>query len=455
MILVLIFIAVTLSMLYLKWKYFTTHSPIPSLSPQFLFGNLLQSGVLNGVSPPHILAAFKKRFGDVFQFWVGPSRFIIVNNIVDVEHIFTHRHIYDQGDIFIEKFSVSYPNSLISTKETLDGEDISKKNELLRALRDMISSIMPIIYLPTIVAKIYVTLSLRQRRARKVIERYIDKMIQHELAASSESVVQRKRTSLIASLVDALQNNQKLESIKSEEEKKGKMQNKRIRLKFTDHELSCFFSYLSIGLSRDEVLDEMVAFLVAGFESTSSTLAWFIHLMSKHPQVQQKIKTELMNDNNLQRLSLDRLDSLIYLDCVINEVFRFCPPTTGTIRTLTIDDRLPSSDVQLFKGESVLIPFHNLAHDARYWSIDPEIFYPERFLGEDKNHHPYALIPFGGGHRQCIGQELARFELKVIAARLMQYVTFGDGGIQVNAGGHSVGLAVIPKHVGVTIDVTE
>ncbi|CAF3510420.1 unnamed protein product [Rotaria sp. Silwood1] len=254
-------------------------------------------------------------------------------------------------------------------------------------------------------------------------------MIQHELAASSESVVQRKRTSLIASLVDALQNNQKLESIKSEEEKKG--------------------------LSRDEVLDEMVAFLVAGFESTSSTLAWFIHLMSKHPQVQQKIKTELMNDNNLQRLSLDRLDSLIYLDCVINEVFRFCPPTTGTIRTLTIDDRLPSSDVQLFKGESVLIPFHNLAHDARYWSIDPEIFYPERFLGEDKNHHPYALIPFGGGHRQCIGQELARFELKVIAARLMQYVTFGDGGIQVNAGGHSVGLAVIPKHVGVTIDVTE
>ncbi|CAF0873411.1 unnamed protein product [Rotaria sp. Silwood1] len=254
-------------------------------------------------------------------------------------------------------------------------------------------------------------------------------MIQHELAASSESVVQRKRTSLIASLVDALQNNQKLESIKSEEEKKG--------------------------LSRDEVLDEMVAFLVAGFESTSSTLAWFIHLMSKHPQVQQKIKTELMNDNNLQRLSLDRLDSLIYLDCVINEVLRFCPPATGTIRTLTIDDRLPSSDVQLFKGESVLIPFHNLAHDARYWSIDPEIFYPERFLGEDKNHHPYALIPFGGGHRQCIGQELARFELKVIAARLMQYVTFGDGGIQVNAGGHSVGLAVIPKHVGVTIDVTE
>ncbi|CAF1016470.1 unnamed protein product [Rotaria sordida] len=58
----------------------------------------------------------------------------------------------------------------------------------------------------------------------------------------------------------------------------------------------------------------------------------------------------------------------------------------------------------------------------------------ERFMGEDKNHHPYALIPFGSGHRQCIGQDLARFELKVIAARLMQQVTFGDGGPEVNAG---------------------
>jgi cytochrome P450 len=196
----------------------------------------------------------------------------------------------------------------------------------------------------------------------------------------------------------------------------------------------------------------MVAFLIAGFESTSSTLAWFIHLMSKHPQVQQKIKAELIDNDSLQHLSLDRLDSLLYLDCVINEVLRYIPPATGTIRTLTMNDRLPATGAQLFKGDSVMIPFYNLAHDTRYWSIDPEIFYPERFLVEDKNYHPYALIPFGGGHRQCIGQDLARFELKVIAARLMQHVTFSDGGPQINAGRHSMRLAIIPKHVGVFID---
>jgi cytochrome P450 len=123
-----------------------------------------------------------------------------------------------------------------------------------------------------------------------------------------------------------------------------------------------------------------------------------------------------------------------------------------TARTLTVDDRLPESNVLLKKGDHVHIPIYNLTRDTRHWSIDPEIFYPERFLGEDKNYHSYALLPFGGGHRQCIGQDLARFELKVIAARLMQHVTFGDGGPEVNAGGHLVRLSTMPKHVGVTIE---
>jgi cytochrome P450 len=161
----------------------------------------------------------------------------------------------------------------------------------------------------------------------------------------------------------------------------------------------------------------MFLFLLAGFETTSTALAWFTHFMSKYPPVQQKSKAELMMvDGNKKDLLLERLDSLVYLDCVAKEVLRFFPPSNGTARTLTMDDRLPESGAQLYKGDSVLIPFHNLARDTRYWSIDSEFFYSERFLGEDKNHHPYALIPFGNGHRQCIGQDLARFELKVIVA---------------------------------------
>jgi cytochrome P450 len=207
-----------------------------------------------------------------------------------------------------------------------------------------------------------------------------------------------------------------------------------------------------LGLSRTELLHEILLFLIAGFETTSSALSWLIYHMSKHPRVQQKIKAELMNDNNeKQPLTVEHLDSLVYLDAVINEMFRFSPPADGTYRTLTVDDHLPESNVLLYKGEQVCISLSNVARDPRYWSIDPELFYPERFLGEDKSHHPYAFLPFGSGHRQCVGQDLARFELKVIAARLMQHITFGDGGPEVNTGEKMCNLTIRPKQVGVTI----
>ena len=96
--------------------------------------------------------------------------------------------------------------------------------------------------------------------------------------------------------------------------------------------------------------------MVAGYETTSTALSWFIYLMSKNPRVQQKIKAELMVDNTHEDLTLDRIDSLIYLDCVINEVFRFYIPVSGTVRMVYMDDCLPKSGAQLFKGTQVFIP---------------------------------------------------------------------------------------------------
>jgi cytochrome P450 len=116
MFLLLTFSVIALLILYLKVKYFTLHGPIPGLSPHFFFGNLIQSGLLQGKSPPQIFAAFKQRYGDIFQFWFGPTRLIVVSNIDDVQHIFNHRNIYDQGDIYIEQFAILVPNGLITLK---------------------------------------------------------------------------------------------------------------------------------------------------------------------------------------------------------------------------------------------------------------------------------------------------------------------------------------------------
>ncbi|CAF5034978.1 unnamed protein product, partial [Rotaria sp. Silwood1] len=206
-------------------------------------------------------------------------------------------------------------------------------------------------------------------------------------------------------------------------------------------------------LSQAEVIGEMLSFLSAGFSTTSTALAWFIFLMIKHPHVQNKLKKELA-EYNYQRLSMEQLESLIYLDCVFRELLRFVPPALGTLRTLVADDQLPSTGAYLSKGDQVAIPFYNIHRDQRYClgPMDPEQFHPERYLIDYNNDNSkIAFLTFGGGHRQCLGQDFARLELKAIFARIMQHVTFGDGGPILNAGGYKQTDTILPKHIGVTI----
>ncbi|CAF1186860.1 unnamed protein product [Rotaria sp. Silwood1] len=308
--------------------------------------------------------------------------------------------------------------------QTIEEPNINKKNQLTKALNDFLQVFIQTIRLPNFIAKLYLKLSSRYQRAKATIDQYLNQIMEHEQRKPTEQIAEQKRTSLIASLITSLQQDEKLEAAKPEQQKKG--------------------------LSRAEVIDELLLFLVAGSETTGSAIAWFIYLMSKHPRVQAKIKAEL-GDNKHNHMTVEQVESLTYLDCVLQEVFRFIPPVAGTTRIVTVDDRLPGSGVQLHKGDELLISFYNLTRDNRCWKIDPDLFYPERFQSEDVNHHSYASIPFGGGHRQCIGQDLARFELKVITTRLMQYVTFGDAGAEVNSGGYAQKVITTPKNVGVTI----
>ncbi|CAF1337901.1 unnamed protein product [Didymodactylos carnosus] len=133
----------------------------------------------------------------------------------------------------------------------------------------------------------------------------------------------------------------------------------------------------------------------------------------------------------------------------MKEVLRMAPIIDCTIRTLLKDDEF--NGIKVHKGDSIMIAVHNVHMDERYWNVNPHEFRPERFMNEDKNYNPYALGTFGGGYRACAGQDLARVELKTIVTRLMQYVTFIDGGEEKNSGGKVQGLTTVPKHIGVYI----
>jgi len=117
MFLLLILTILLLAYIYVKLKYYTLRGPIPGLSPHVLFGNLIQSAIIfNGATTADVFPLFKHRFGNIFQFWLGPTRMIVISSVGDVQHIFTNRHIYDLGDMYVQKFGILFPNTLMCIK---------------------------------------------------------------------------------------------------------------------------------------------------------------------------------------------------------------------------------------------------------------------------------------------------------------------------------------------------
>ncbi|CAF3013426.1 unnamed protein product [Rotaria sp. Silwood2] len=168
--------------------------------------------------------------------------------------------------------------------------------------------------------------------------------------------------------------------------------------------------HAAFGLTLSEIFDEVLAMIIAGYETTSIALLWFIFFSCKNPQVQQRMKDELrehdllMTDDltDVPPLTPEILSSLTYCECVTKEVLRLAPIGAFATSVATCDTIV--DDAKIHRGQTVFIAIHNINIDARYWHhADPRQFVPERFLAEDQNHHPLTMIPFGGGHRACIG----------------------------------------------------
>jgi cytochrome P450 len=110
---------------------------------------------------------------------------------------------------------------------TLDDQSDNNRNELTQAFYSLLNTMQIILQLPTFLGQIYMFLNFKVRRARTIIDRYLEQMIEQELNATPEMRAERKRTSLIASLVTALQEDETLEASKPEEEKKGRFSQKK------------------------------------------------------------------------------------------------------------------------------------------------------------------------------------------------------------------------------------
>ena len=167
-----------------------------------------------------------------------------------------------------------------------------------------------------------------------------------------------------------------------------------------------------------QLRDEVMTMLLAGHETTSLALSWTYLLLSKHPDVDERIVEEARQAIGSRRAVFADAERLTYTRMVVDEALRLYPPAWGFSRLALADDRI--GDYRVPAGSLVfIIPF--VVHRRPQLWPDPERFDPERFTADRVAARPkFAYLPFGGGPRQCIGNQFAMVEASLILAMIAQ-----------------------------------
>lgn len=168
--------------------------------------------------------------------------------------------------------------------------------------------------------------------------------------------------------------------------------------------------------------DELVTLLLAGHETTASTVGWTLYLVSRRPEVARKLHAEAVAVYGDRRPTYQDLTELRYTNMVLQEAMRLYPPVWILPRRAVADDVVGGYDVPA--GAEVLICPYTLHRHPRYWA-DPERFDPERFSPDAQVDRPrYAHIPFGAGPRFCVGNHLGMMEATFIISTLARELRF-------------------------------
>lgn len=254
-------------------------------------------------------------------------------------------------------------------------------------------------------------------------------------------------------------------------------------------------------LTDQELLDQCSTFFMAGSDSVAVALAWCFHLLSLNPDIQNRLRAEInaishISDGDVSDSSSDSefhecdvcrpeppflekaayprrckhlprweaVENLPYLDAVVCETLRFCPPVHGTIRVATQNKRIPiSRPISLFngstiasgeikpvrtdyltirKGSYVHIPIEGWNLSQEVWGPDALVFKyvfvflsthfihfcaffsPSRSYNPSQTFGPNNLLTFGYGRQSCLGYKFTLAEIKIFMAILLPQFEF-------------------------------
>jgi cytochrome P450 len=168
------------------------------------------------------------------------------------------------------------------------------------------------------------------------------------------------------------------------------------------------------AMTDEELRDEMMTLVLAGHETSATTLAFAFHHLLANPAAARTLMDELGD----APVAPEQAAKLEYLDAVIKETLRLTPIVAAVVRYLTKPARIGGVDLPADVTAAANI---YLAHRRPDVWPEPEAFRPERFLG--KKVDPYHYFPFGGGTRRCLGMAFATYEMKIVLARVLSRVS--------------------------------
>jgi len=174
----------------------------------------------------------------------------------------------------------------------------------------------------------------------------------------------------------------------------------------------------STGMSTAQLVDEVKTILVAGTETTATTLTWIWYQLGRRPDIEAKVHAELDRELAGRAPTMADLPRLTYTRMVIDETMRYYAVVWQLMRRAKEDDTLggyaiPAKTLVFFSA-------YVLHRHPDFWER-PNEFYPEHFAPEVAEKRPrYAYLPFSSGPRQCIGASFAMMEMMLIVAHVAQ-----------------------------------
>ncbi|KIJ43527.1 hypothetical protein M422DRAFT_30802 [Sphaerobolus stellatus SS14] len=206
-------------------------------------------------------------------------------------------------------------------------------------------------------------------------------------------------------------------------------------------------------VSIEELIAQLMTLLLAGHETTASTMAWLLYELSRNQDLQDKLREEIKESRRhrgSEELTTQVFESMPLLQAIMKETLRYHPILARTIRTAGQDDVIPLSvphrttdgkflsEVAVEKGQQIFISFAAYNRLTSIWGEDAHVWNPDRFLNDNGTTKTGLgvisnLLTFNSGERSCIGWRFALLEMQSMLCDLISNFKFSppSGDVQI------------------------